>query len=108
MDDLSPTILLGNDALALYGTNIYYDTCTVDFISLDLKIPFDIEVRATSYTRKVTTTREIVLLPRQQAYIPIEYKPLPNDRSFAFEVKYGTIVNSIINVKTPKVVLVVN
>lgn len=108
MDDLSPTILLGNDALAPYGANIHYDARSVDFTSLDLKIPFDIEVRATSCTRKVTTTREIVLLPGQQAHIPVEYKPLPNDRSFAFEAKHGAMVNSIINAKTPKVVLVVN
>lgn len=108
MDDLSPTMLLGNDALAPYGANIHYDARTVDFTSLDLKIPFDIDVRATSCTRKVTTTREIVLLPGQQAHIPVEYKPLPNDRSFAFEAKHGAMVNSIINAKTPKVVLVVN
>ncbi|KAK1827390.1 hypothetical protein QBC39DRAFT_267050, partial [Podospora conica] len=52
--------------------------------------------------------RKIVLLPRESIYILINYKLVPNDRSFSFKVKYDIVIYLVLNVKLPIVVLVVN
>lgn len=41
-------------------------------------------------------------------YVPVDFKLLLTDRSFAFESKYGAFVNSIIDAKTPRIAVVVN
>lgn len=49
-----------------------------------------------------------MLLPGESVYILVDYKPVPNDRSFSFKVKHGVVVNVVINAKSPRVVIVVN
>lgn len=98
-ENLDPNLLLGNDFLAPYGSNIRYDDKAVDLNAIDLSVPFRIETRSKPCVRKVRTTRDTVLLPGQKAHIPTDYKPLPTDRNFAFEAKHGAIVNSIVDAK---------
>lgn len=108
LDDLAPNLLLGNDFLAPYGGSIRYDDRIVDLNAIDFSMPFEIETRSKPCVRRVRTSREITLLPGQKAHVPVDFKPLPTDRSFAFESKHGAFVNSIIDAKTPRIAVAVN
>ena len=58
--------------------------------------------------RKVTNKYRIVLPPNATTHIPVDYKPLPDDRSFAFTATHPQALHAIVDAKTPQVVLVKN
>jgi len=61
-----------------------------------------------AYTRKVKTTRRVVLLLSEEVYILVEYKLLPKDRNFIFDAKYNAALNTIVNAKSLKVIYIQN
>ena len=60
------------------------------------------------YRRKVYTKRAITLLPQQEAYVPIRYKPLLEGRNLAFYSKYIAALSAIITIKTPYIIALKN
>jgi uncharacterized CHY-type Zn-finger protein len=76
VDDLQPNLLLANDFTTPYNANIDYETTTLSFKGLDFTVDFNVQTRSLPCIRKVTTTREVTLLPGQKAYVPVSYKPL--------------------------------
>ncbi|KAK0734260.1 hypothetical protein B0T26DRAFT_761299 [Lasiosphaeria miniovina] len=107
--DLAPKLLLGNDFLNPHGANVDYTfekatLCHLDDFSID----FQTQTRSRPCVRKVTSQKKIVLLSGQTAHIPANYKPLPNDRSFQFNAKHPAAMNSVLEAKTPRVVVVQN
>ncbi len=48
------------------------------------------------------------MLPHQSAYLVVDYKPLPADRSFAFLATHSVAVNAVLDAKTPRAILVKN
>ena len=63
---------------------------------------------ARAYTRKVKTTRKVVLLPSEEVYILVKYKLLPKDRNFIFDAKYSAALNTVVDAKSPKVIYIQN
>jgi hypothetical protein len=108
VDDLQPNLLLANDFTTPYNANIDYETTTLSFKGLDFTVDFNVQTRSLPCVRKVTTTRKITLLPGQKAYVPVSYKPLPPDRSFAFEAKHAAAMHAVVDAKTPRVAVFVN
>ena len=60
------------------------------------------------YRYKVRTKRTITLLPQQEAYIPIYYKPLLEGRNLAFYSKHIAALSAIITAKTPYIIALKN
>jgi hypothetical protein len=109
LDNLQPNLLLGNDFIHCYECVIDYQSTTITYNAVNgFKVDFEVETRSLPCVRKVTTQRKIVLLPGQKAHIPVNYKPLPNDRSFVFDSSHDHIVNAAVNAKSPQVVVAVN
>lgn len=109
VDDLPAGALLGNDFLNPFQCNIDYGTNLVTFGKMDgFCVDFDVEAKSRSCVRKVKTQRKVVLLPGESVYIPVDYKPVPNDRSFSFKAKHGAVANAVMNAKSPRVVMAVN
>ncbi|KAL2137451.1 hypothetical protein VTI28DRAFT_9682 [Corynascus sepedonium] len=108
VDSLGPNLLLGNEFLDEYNANIDYQDKEVHFKRLNFCVPFSVYRHSVPCVRKVKTTREITLLPDQDAMVPVEYKPLPTGRSFMFNSRHEAVYNAVVDAKTPKVVSVRN
>ncbi|KHE80798.1 hypothetical protein GE21DRAFT_1275918 [Neurospora crassa] len=109
VDKLKPNMLLGNDFAQPHELVIDNGTRRIKFPKLDgFNIAFSARNNANACKRRVTATRKVVLMPGQEAFVPVEYTPLPKDRSFSFIAKHNTAVHAIIDAKTPQVVKVVN
>ncbi|KAK1831224.1 hypothetical protein QBC39DRAFT_259144, partial [Podospora conica] len=92
VDDLPVGTLLGNNFLNPFEVNINYGTNIIAFGKIS----------------GFTVDFEVVLLPRESIYIPINYKLVSNNRSFSFKVKYDIVIYLVLNVKLLIVVLIVN
>ncbi len=99
---------MGNDFLDSYDVSINYRTKEVTLQSLDFSLLFSIYEHLAPCVCKVKTARAITLLPDQEAIVPVEYKLLPNDRSFIFNSDHTVVHYAVVIAKTPKVVLVKN
>ncbi|KAK4441884.1 hypothetical protein QBC34DRAFT_419537 [Podospora aff. communis PSN243] len=108
VDNLDAVVLLGNDWLDPYGASIDYPAQKIHLTKVGLSFPVTITPRGKPCVRKVKTTRKVTLLPGQRAYIPVTYKPLPNDRSLAFHSKHDAVINAVVDARTPQVVLCQN
>lgn len=109
LDYLEPNLLLGNDLMDQYQCDIDYGSKKVKFQALDgFAISFEIRTRAFPCRRQVKTRRAITLLPGQEAFVPVDYKPLPEGRDFAFRSRHAAVYHAVIHAKTPKVVAVRN
>ena len=107
--NLIPNLLLGNDFIDPYKADIDYSTKEVRLGNINFVMPF--QTRALvylPYRRKVYTKYTITLLPQQEAYVPIRYKPLLEGRNLAFYSKYIVALSAIVTVKTPYVVALKN
>ena len=102
-------LLLGNDFIDLYKVDIDYSTKEVRLGNINFVMPFQTHAPVyLPYRRKVCTKRAITLLPQQEAYVPIRYKPLLEGRNLAFYSKYAIALSAIIIVKTPYVIALKN
>jgi len=109
LDSLAPNMLIGNDFLKPYEANIDYSTSSITLGKIeDFAIPFTVDPKTTACKRKVKTTRKITLAPGQRVSVPVDYHPLPNDRSFAFMATHDAAMHAVVDAKTPKIVVVQN
>ena len=107
--NLAPNLLLGNDFMDPYKADIDYGTKEVRLGNINFVMPF--QTRALAYLpcrRKVRTKRAVTLLPQQEAYVPVRYKPLPEGRNLAFYSKHAAALSAIVTAKTPHVVALKN
>lgn len=108
-DDLEPNLLLGNDTLHPYQASISYETSSVAFAAFDgFTIDFDVHRRGKACVRKVACAIKATLPPGKTIHVPVDYKPLPDDRSFTFESEHPLAMHAIVDSKTPRVVVMKN
>ncbi|KAK4232760.1 hypothetical protein C8A03DRAFT_39612, partial [Achaetomium macrosporum] len=107
IDSLPANLLLGADFLDPYKAVINYENKVATLKAINFDIPFQTR-SGMPCTRKVKTTRSVTLLPNQEAYVAVDYRPLPTDRSFAFNSSHPAALNGIVDAKTPKVVALKN
>ena len=74
----------------------------------DFSIPFEVIARAHPCVRRVTLDKPVTLLPGQIMWAKTNYKDLPRDRSFAFFATHVAAVNTLVNIKSPYVVMLSN
>ncbi|KAI1112916.1 hypothetical protein F5Y14DRAFT_241643 [Nemania sp. NC0429] len=76
----------------------------------NFSLGFEVTARAHECVRKVTSQKIINLEGGESAYIAVEYKALPTDRNFCFFAaeEVPATLNTLVNARTPRVVLVVN
>ena len=92
-----------------YKADIDYSTKEVRLGNINFVMPFQTHVPAyLPYRRKVRTKCTVTLLPQQEAYVPIYYKPLLEGRNLAFYSKHVAALSAIVTVKTPYVVALKN
>ncbi|KAK7750468.1 hypothetical protein SLS62_007547 [Diatrype stigma] len=104
-----PDMLVGNDFMHPYGASIDLTEGYMTFAALDnFQIDVDVQLRSRAVVRKVTNHRKVTLAAGQRAYIPVNYKALPNDRSFSFIASHPQALGAVIDAKTPQVVVVQN
>ena len=107
--NLIPNLLLGNDFIDPYKVDINYSTKEVQLGNINFIMPFQTYVPIyLPYRHKVYTKRAITLLPQQEAYIPIYYKPLLEGRNLAFYSKHAIALSTIITTKTPHIIALKN
>ncbi|KAK9769282.1 putative Reverse transcriptase [Seiridium cardinale] len=108
-DELEPRMLIGNDLLKLHGARIAYAKDKIHFDGLDgFSIPFTVMRNSNPCVRKVTTKGKTTVMPGKSAYIAVDWKPLPKDRSFSFESSHPNIMHSIIDGYTQPTVIINN
>ncbi|KAK3680815.1 hypothetical protein B0T22DRAFT_524103 [Podospora appendiculata] len=91
VDDLPPKVLLGVDFTHPYEAVTSAQDDTITFGKLDgFQIDFD------------------VVPASQEAFLAVEYKPLPQGRPFSLESENDAVMHAVVDAKTPKVVLVRN
>ncbi|KAK4181958.1 hypothetical protein QBC35DRAFT_238779, partial [Podospora australis] len=101
VEELEAGALLGQDFLKPYGGIINLETAEIDLTQIKLKVKGKIQPTSRACTRKVTTTKKVTLMPGQEAYVPVDYKPLPNDRCFRFEPGHAAGLEAVVDAKTP-------
>ena len=100
--------MLGNEFLVPYRANIDYDEKIVTLRAIDLTVPFSVTTHSAPCVRRVKTKRTITLCPDQEAMVEVDYKPLPEGRSFMFNSAHDAAFNAVLSAKTPRVVPVKN
>ncbi|KAK3987125.1 hypothetical protein QBC44DRAFT_215602, partial [Cladorrhinum sp. PSN332] len=88
--------------------DIDFGTNELKFPDLGFRLPFSAETRAVCCVRKVTAQRKVTLTPGQEAFVPVDYKPLPRDRPFMFDPSHDAAVCAVVSAQTPKVIYVKN
>ena len=71
-------------------------------------MPFKTRTRLFPCIRKVKTTRAVTLLPNQEAFVAVDYYPLPAGRPLMFNSRHPAALNAVIDAKTPRVVALKN
>ncbi|RYC55608.1 hypothetical protein CHU98_g10598 [Xylaria longipes] len=108
-EKLQPGMLIGNDFLHPHEAVIDYSSGTITFRGLsDFTIVFEVLVRSRECVRKVVNTRNVTIGGGEKAYVQVDYKPLPADRSFCFMAIHEAAMHAVVDAKTPKVVPIVN
>ncbi|KAI1273815.1 hypothetical protein F5Y07DRAFT_411032 [Xylaria sp. FL0933] len=88
---------------------IDYRNKTITFQGLDgFTIHFEVMVRSRECVRRVVNKRDITLQGGEKAYVQVDYKPLPADRSFCFMAIQSNSLSTVLDAKTPQVVPVIN
>lgn len=92
-----------------YGANIDYSTNIISFSQLGgLTVDFEVTRRANPCVRKVQNRAKVTLQPGEQVYLAAHWKPLPDDRCFAFHSSNPVVFNAAVDGKTLPKVLAVN
>ena len=107
--NLTSNLLLGNDFIDPYKADIDYSTKEVRLGNINFVMPFQTCAPVyLPYRRKVYTRHAVTLLPQQEAYIPVYYKPLLEGRNLAFYSKHAVALSAIVTAKTPYIVALKN
>ncbi|KAK3933799.1 hypothetical protein QBC46DRAFT_275064, partial [Diplogelasinospora grovesii] len=101
VDEIQPNLLISNDFLKTFSSNIDYLRSYVTFKGVnDFNINFKVLTRSLPCVRKVITTRKISILPKQKVYILVTYKLLLADRSFMLTAFHDVVAHAVVDVKT--------
>ncbi|KAK4236653.1 hypothetical protein C8A03DRAFT_35444, partial [Achaetomium macrosporum] len=108
VDSLPANLLMGAEFLDPYKANINYDAKIASLQAIGFDMPFETRNRGFPCVRKVKTTRAVTLLPQQEAFVPVDYRPLPTGRPLMFNSRHDAAFNAVVDAKTPKVVALKN
>jgi hypothetical protein len=95
--------------LHFYNANISYIDSRIRFGKLEyFTTKFEVQINSHPYLRKIISKHKTILQPGEQAYLSVDYKLLPVDRSFSFYAEIDCAVHAVVDAKSPCVVPVVN
>jgi len=103
-------LLFSNGTFYNYKTLIDFDICIIIYLKIDdFKAPF--QILRTVYNpvvRRVTFCKDITLYLKETVYTRMDYIGLPSRRDFKMIRTYPTVSNTILNIKTSKIIILAN
>jgi Reverse transcriptase (RNA-dependent DNA polymerase)/RNase H-like domain found in reverse transcriptase/Integrase zinc binding domain len=109
IDNLEARCLLGNNWLLPRKAMLDYQTGELKLGTLDnMVIPFEVRIQSRACVRKVSLVRPITIIPGKSAWVQVNYKSLPRDRSFALNAIHPSVSNAIVDANSPRTCLLTN